>query len=53
MNNSSIGCTVKNCVHHSSESNCCTLSKIVVSSSDGCRANTKQCTDCDSFQAKC
>lgn len=53
MNNTCIGCNVTNCVHHSGDSNYCTLPKIMVSFTSGCKANNKQCTDCDSFQAKC
>lgn len=49
--NSSIGCTVKDCMYHAQTDQYCTLSKIqVVNHHDP--AVTKESTDCGSFEAK-
>lgn len=49
--NSSIGCTVKECKYHCNEDNYCTLNKIEVGKHSS-EANSKECTDCNSFEAK-
>lgn len=49
--NSSIGCTVTDCKHHT-DNNYCSLQHInVVNSSTG-TSRTKESTDCGSFEAK-
>jgi hypothetical protein len=49
--NSSIGCTVHDCTYHAQSKDYCTLSKIQVTQHHT-PANTKECTDCGSFETK-
>lgn len=49
--NSSIGCTVNNCVHHASSQNYCTLQKINVGTHES-NPTKVECTDCESFVVK-
>jgi hypothetical protein len=49
--NTSIGCVVKDCSYHAQSADYCTLSKIQVVNHHT-PANSKECTDCGSFEAR-
>ena len=49
--NRSIGCTVKQCVHHCQSQNYCTLSQINVGTHET-NPTKVECTDCNSFAPK-
>lgn len=51
QNNMSIACSVKECKHHASSDNYCTLDKIHVGKCD-CDTCSCEDTECGSFQAK-
>jgi len=50
--NSSIGCTVTECRHHTNNDYCSLNHINVVTSSTTSNANTIECTDCASFVKK-
>lgn len=53
MSNKSIGCKVKDCVHHAQSENYCTMEQILVNYDGGkSHTHTKECTDCDTFEAR-
>ncbi|MBE6886181.1 MAG: DUF1540 domain-containing protein [Oscillospiraceae bacterium] len=47
--NTSIGCTVSQCVHHCKEKNYCSLEKINVGTHE-LNPKVVECTDCESFR---
>lgn len=49
--NNSIECTVTQCKHHCTDSNFCTLSRIMVGTHEANPTMT-ECTDCMSFEKK-
>ena len=49
--NQSIGCTVKQCVHHCDAQDYCSLDKIMVGTHEA-NPTMNQCTDCESFKVK-
>ncbi|QUI21921.1 DUF1540 domain-containing protein [Vallitalea pronyensis] len=50
--NTSIGCTVNECRHHTNNDYCSLNHINVVTSSNSSHADTIQCTDCASFEKK-
>lgn len=50
--NKSIGCTVTQCENHCSNESYCSLDKITVGTHEQ-NPTVVQCTDCESFVAKC
>lgn len=49
--NQSIGCTVKDCRYHAQSKEYCSLEKIQVVNHHS-PAETKECTDCGSFESR-
>lgn len=49
--NSSIGCTVNNCVYHAQEIDYCTLDKVEIGTHES-NPTKVECTDCKSFVCK-
>ncbi|HJA71260.1 MAG TPA: DUF1540 domain-containing protein [Candidatus Lachnoclostridium stercoravium] len=49
--NTSIECSIRNCVHHAQAEEYCTLDRIKVGTHEA-NPTKKECTDCESFVNK-